>query len=380
MKRRRFFWVGIFVIIISLYFMIPPLVANKPEIEEILPSTVMANSSFNENNSIRISGKNFDNIIGVYLNGQWEPDCMFLSQNSDTLEIVLPGQYYNKENKLSIQLQVKVNSDLSLKSNKRTFTVLSDDEIAEQKINGVTPDILQYDEKLYQSVEIYGKNFSENSVVTVDDVVMETEYVNGHLNVLLPFSTWYKSQTLGIRVLQYYDGYSTSIHSGKFYLDTDSEYVEFKDKEKQEKNNLEFLLKYLAALNNRNYIIFMAVKDESSCAMTEEIVNGMHELGLKENLMLSGAQSSYIAVIDGLNLIYEEISKELLCYHNDDIGIPVYIESACFNAGNNSSIQINGVEYSVNERGLNIVVYDKIKARVVDSVCFDLYSGIELMK
>ncbi len=43
-----------------------------------------------------------------------------------------------------------------------------------------------------------------------------------------------------------------------------------------------------------------------------------------------------------------------------------------------SSVKINDEEYSVNSRGLNIVVYDKEAQKVVSSVCFDLYSEITL--
>lgn len=45
--------------------------------------------------------------------------------------------------------------------------------------------------------------------------------------------------------------------------------------------------------------------------------------------------------------------------------------------GNVSNIKVNNVEYSVNHRGLNIVVYDKRIGKIVDSVCFDTHNGLE---
>ncbi len=47
--------------------------------------------------------------------------------------------------------------------------------------------------------------------------------------------------------------------------------------------------------------------------------------------------------------------------------------SAPLNKGNLSSIKINNVEYSLNLRGLNFVVYDIIKQCVTDQVTFDTH-------
>ena len=42
------------------------------------------------------------------------------------------------------------------------------------------------------------------------------------------------------------------------------------------------------------------------------------------------------------------------------------------NAGNCSSIMINGQEYSLNESGFNIVVYSNETHRILDEVAFDI--------
>ena len=49
------------------------------------------------------------------------------------------------------------------------------------------------------------------------------------------------------------------------------------------------------------------------------------------------------------------------------------ISSAGYQVGNTSSIIVNGVEYSKNMRGLNIVVYDNQLKQVTDSVAFDTF-------
>ena len=52
-------------------------------------------------------------------------------------------------------------------------------------------------------------------------------------------------------------------------------------------------------------------------------------------------------------------------------GTPFIIQSAGLAAGNYASIIVNGTEYAVNARGINIVVYDNLAKEVIDSVAFD---------
>ena len=51
----------------------------------------------------------------------------------------------------------------------------------------------------------------------------------------------------------------------------------------------------------------------------------------------------------------------------------IKVESAGYNAGNYSSVVINGKEYSKNQRGINIVVYDKTTDDVICSTVFDTW-------
>ncbi len=54
------------------------------------------------------------------------------------------------------------------------------------------------------------------------------------------------------------------------------------------------------------------------------------------------------------------------------------IVSAGFECGDYSSIIIDGVEYSRNNRGLNIVVYNNETGQVIDTVCFDTCDGLSV--
>ena len=56
----------------------------------------------------------------------------------------------------------------------------------------------------------------------------------------------------------------------------------------------------------------------------------------------------------------------------------IHAESAGFSSGNTSEIQVDGVEYSKQKRGLNIVLYHKLTGQVVESVQFDTCYGCEM--
>lgn len=130
---------------------------------------------------------------------------------------------------------------------------------------------------------------------------------------------------------------------------------------------------YLNLIDNGRYSVFISVKDEASASLNEEIVSLMRKLGL--SFELTGQyHASYLAAVteDG---IYEEISSGQLehCGTIRDGVVRFELKSAGAECGNVSSIQIDGVEYSKNQRGLNIVVYDNLLKRTLDSVAFDTY-------
>ena len=84
-------------------------------------------------------------------------------------------------------------------------------------------------------------------------------------------------------------------------------------------------------------------------------------------------RSSFYAVISPGSVV-EEIGSQTVLSHEGMVGdVPYTISSAGYQVGNTSSIVIDGVEYSKNRRGLNIVVYDNSLKQVTDAVCFDTY-------
>lgn len=118
---------------ICCYFL-PLLLADRPVIESISPSLVMENSSFNASNSIALTGRHFDHLTAIYLNGKWVPECTILSQSEDRIELTLPSEYWDEAAKLKVQLQIKLNSDLFCKSNAAVIDVLSDSDIPTPKL------------------------------------------------------------------------------------------------------------------------------------------------------------------------------------------------------------------------------------------------------
>lgn len=47
------------------------------------------------------------------------------------------------------------------------------------------------------------------------------------------------------------------------------------------------------------------------------------------------------------------------------------IVSEGYYSGKAATIEIDGIHYSKNSRGFNIVVYDNLTMKVIDKVCFD---------
>lgn len=130
-------------------------------------------------------------------------------------------------------------------------------------------------------------------------------------------------------------------------------------------------LAYVRSLAGRDYTILISAKDEASSALTEEADAALKGLGLEQSL-LGMFRHSYIAVVDRGKLIAENIGEkklELVGWLSSQQRFK--IASAGFDAGDLSSIQINGEEYSPNGRGLNFVVIDPDTGEVISTRTFD---------
>ena len=130
---------------------------------------------------------------------------------------------------------------------------------------------------------------------------------------------------------------------------------------------------YISELKDSNYLVFMSVKDDASISFTNEMRDAMGSLGLQMDLT-NQYRSSYVAVLDGNEVVFENMSSEAIEYSGKTDGTEYYVSSAGWQVGNQSQIIVNGEDYSFNSRGINIVVYDKNSKSVVDRVVFDTWS------
>lgn len=132
---------------------------------------------------------------------------------------------------------------------------------------------------------------------------------------------------------------------------------------------------YLAEINDPRYTVFITIRDEGTNALSENIMQGLRNLGIKTEL-IGKYRNSFYAVItsDG---VYEQLGTEQLEFSGTLPGgkTTYSVVSAGFDCGDRSSTVINGVEYSRNMTGMNIVVYNNEEEYVVDTVNFNTYDG-----
>ena len=134
----------------------------------------------------------------------------------------------------------------------------------------------------------------------------------------------------------------------------------------------EYLMSLASLRKEKEITVFLSVKEEAMNALTPPILEDFKALGLQTEL-LGRTHCSYYAVL-GLEETLEEIDPLKLLSREGTVDGRVYtITSAGLLVGNESSILIDGTEYSKNHRGMNFVIYDHNAHQVTDAVCFDTY-------
>lgn len=125
-------------------------------------------------------------------------------------------------------------------------------------------------------------------------------------------------------------------------------------------------------------LILFAVKDEASKALTDDVCLSMQRLGLNFALK-DHFRYAYLAVIDDGNVIYENIGDGRLQFEGEMEEVQIILTSEGKKTGQ-ASIQLDGIEYALNDRGINIVLYDKVSKRVIDSICIDTYLNTAIVR
>lgn len=130
---------------------------------------------------------------------------------------------------------------------------------------------------------------------------------------------------------------------------------------------------------SKDYIILIAAADEASNGLDTPTIVAMQSLGLTFD-MKDKTGYSYIAVIDGGKVLCEKSSDQKLEYTSEVENKKITLVSAGYNDGWEAQIIIDGNNYALDLRGLNIVVYDKKLGQVVDSVAIDTYLDNALVR
>lgn len=132
--------------------------------------------------------------------------------------------------------------------------------------------------------------------------------------------------------------------------------------------------KYVTDICSGDYTAFITLHGDAS-KLTDADENSLKQMGCKVDLR-SEQGKSYYAIYTGGKICAEELSENTLDKSDRLAGKhSYYIMSKGTTAGGGSSVMIDNSEYAVNTSGLNFVVFDNMKDRVVDSVAFDLSDG-----
>ncbi len=132
---------------------------------------------------------------------------------------------------------------------------------------------------------------------------------------------------------------------------------------------------YLDALEKirEDYSVIISVRDTPGIELTREFAERLKRVfGTKINIS-GNHQKSYAAVVRGNKVIFEKLQDGPLQADLKLFKKNVKITSAGLHHGNASTILINGVDYSLNKRGLNIVIVENSTGNVVDKTSIDTH-------
>lgn len=131
------------------------------------------------------------------------------------------------------------------------------------------------------------------------------------------------------------------------------------------------------------YTVIISAKDSAANGLSEELLEKLKNIGFQSDLTPGNAyRHGLIGVYQDGQMVYEDFSEGIDNSERDVLefrsslpdGKKYYVKSAGWSVGSASSIVIDGVEKSKSGRGLNLVVYDSIGGRVVDSIVFDTHA------
>lgn len=140
--------------------------------------------------------------------------------------------------------------------------------------------------------------------------------------------------------------------------------------EKNRIANIVNINEYLNKIREDCYTAIITVKGNAVGYISEETKAILRDMGVSETMMVN-KESGYLGIMDSGKIMEQQEGYLLLEYKSmiGDVKVEAISGGRLF--GNQSSTIIDGVEYSSDETGINIVVYDKELKRVADSVTFN---------
>ncbi len=137
---------------------------------------------------------------------------------------------------------------------------------------------------------------------------------------------------------------------------------------------------YLKRLNNDRYSIIIQLTDDISEYWTEDLQKILEKLGLKTDIgSLSG--KNYVGILEQGTCIYEDSSEKPISYEGEWAEGCSYVLEGDINKGKSETrMLVNGHEEKFNVKGMNILVYDIEKRRIINEAAIYKQTKEEKLK
>ena len=121
--------------------------------------------------------------------------------------------------------------------------------------------------------------------------------------------------------------------------------------------------------------VFLSAADDMRSALHPEDMAALNAFGLQTDFNALQYSDAYLAVKEGDAVVYEASSnREISKAGALGCGSDYSVTSCGWLVGSQSEIVIDGTNYSIDWRGINIVVFDNESHLVLDSVAFDTWN------
>ena len=130
-------------------------------------------------------------------------------------------------------------------------------------------------------------------------------------------------------------------------------------------------LKYMGKLDDSRYITFAIARMDMPVSSYDIFGSQYLEFGIDN----SKSHCGYATIINGQNAIFQESSDDAISFNGTVDGMSVSFLSETRKGKNYIEVIIDGVKYTTNQVGVNIVVYDKVLSRVMDNIAVNIEDG-----